>query len=118
MRSKANPGKRADLLSDQDDLQLLMAEKITHAWGDIPAIKRAAGGKLLVATAGGIRVDVVNDALKAGKINYKIWNVNIVFEPLVGPVIDSLFTFAISSNFSLPSAEHTSGNRFLKCNCR
>jgi bifunctional enzyme Fae/Hps len=41
-------------------------EESAHAWGDIPAIKKAAGGKLLVATAGGIRVDVVKDALKAG----------------------------------------------------
>lgn len=41
-------------------------EDTAHAWGDIPAIKKAAGGKLLVATAGGIRVDVVRDALKAG----------------------------------------------------
>ena len=42
------------------------AEDTTHAWGDIPALKKAAGGKLLVATAGGIRVDVVKDAVKAG----------------------------------------------------
>ena len=41
-------------------------EESAYAWGDIPAIKKAAGGKLLVATAGGIRVDVVKDALKAG----------------------------------------------------
>jgi bifunctional enzyme Fae/Hps len=41
-------------------------EETAHAWGDIPALKKAAGGKLLVATAGGIRVDVVKDALKAG----------------------------------------------------
>jgi len=41
-------------------------EESAHAWGDIPAIKKAAGGKLLVATAGGIRVEVVKDALKAG----------------------------------------------------
>lgn len=37
-----------------------------HAWGNIGAIKKAAGGKLLVATAGGIRVGVVNDAVAAG----------------------------------------------------
>jgi bifunctional enzyme Fae/Hps len=37
-----------------------------HAWKEIPALKKAAGGKLLVATAGGIRVEVVKDALKAG----------------------------------------------------
>ena len=41
-------------------------EETAHAWGDIPAIKKAAGGKLLVATAGGVRVNVVKDALKAG----------------------------------------------------
>jgi bifunctional enzyme Fae/Hps len=42
------------------------AEDTAHAWGDIPALKKAAGGKLLVATAGGIRVDVVRDAVRAG----------------------------------------------------
>jgi bifunctional enzyme Fae/Hps len=42
------------------------AEDTAHAWGDIPALKKAAGGKLLVATAGGIRVDVVKDAVRAG----------------------------------------------------
>jgi bifunctional enzyme Fae/Hps len=42
------------------------AEDTAHAWGDIPALKKAAGGKLLVATAGGIRVEVVKDAVKAG----------------------------------------------------
>ena len=42
-------------------------EESAHAWGDIPAIKKAAAPqRLLVATAGGIRVDVVKDALKAG----------------------------------------------------
>jgi bifunctional enzyme Fae/Hps len=41
-------------------------EETAHAWGDIPALKKACGGKLLVATAGGIRVNVVKDALKAG----------------------------------------------------
>jgi bifunctional enzyme Fae/Hps len=42
------------------------AEGTAHAWGDIAALKKAAGGKLLVATAGGIRVDVVKDAVRAG----------------------------------------------------
>ena len=41
-------------------------EETAHAWGDIPALKKACGGKLLVATVGGIRVNVVKDALKAG----------------------------------------------------
>jgi len=42
------------------------AEASNHGWGDIAALKKAAGGKLLVATAGGIRVPVVKTALKAG----------------------------------------------------
>ncbi|MCU0632679.1 MAG: bifunctional 5,6,7,8-tetrahydromethanopterin hydro-lyase/3-hexulose-6-phosphate synthase [Methanolinea sp.] len=42
------------------------AEGSAHAWGDIPAMKKAAGGKLLVATAGGIRVDGVKKALASG----------------------------------------------------
>lgn len=37
-----------------------------HVWGDIPAMREAAGGRLLVATAGGIRVENVHDALAAG----------------------------------------------------
>ncbi|HQI15150.1 MAG TPA: bifunctional 5,6,7,8-tetrahydromethanopterin hydro-lyase/3-hexulose-6-phosphate synthase [Methanolinea sp.] len=41
-------------------------EGSAHAWGDIPALRKAAGGRLLVATAGGIRVDKVRDALSAG----------------------------------------------------
>jgi len=42
------------------------AESSAHAWGDIPSMKKAAGGKLLVATAGGIRVDGVKKALASG----------------------------------------------------
>jgi len=42
------------------------AEESSHAWGNIGDIKKAAGGKLLVATAGGIRVPVVKEALKTG----------------------------------------------------
>jgi len=41
-------------------------ENTAHAWGDIPAIKKAGGERMLVATAGGIRQAVVKDALKAG----------------------------------------------------
>ena len=37
-----------------------------HVWGNIGAMREAAGGKLLVATAGGIRVENVRDALAAG----------------------------------------------------
>ncbi len=42
------------------------AEDTAHAWGNIPALKKAAGKKLLVATAGGIRANVVKDAMAAG----------------------------------------------------
>jgi bifunctional enzyme Fae/Hps len=42
------------------------AEGDEYAWGNIPAIKKAAGGKLLVATAGGIRQDVVAKAVASG----------------------------------------------------
>ncbi|MDD4127396.1 MAG: bifunctional 5,6,7,8-tetrahydromethanopterin hydro-lyase/3-hexulose-6-phosphate synthase [Methanomicrobium sp.] len=41
-------------------------ESTDYNWGDIPAIKKAAGGKLLVATAGGVRQHVVKTALKSG----------------------------------------------------
>ncbi|WOF16465.1 bifunctional 5,6,7,8-tetrahydromethanopterin hydro-lyase/3-hexulose-6-phosphate synthase [Methanoplanus sp. FWC-SCC4] len=41
-------------------------ESTEYNWGDIPAIKAAAGGKLLVATAGGVRQHVVKTALASG----------------------------------------------------
>ena len=37
-----------------------------YHWGDIPAIRKAAGDRILIATAGGIRQHVVKDALAAG----------------------------------------------------
>lgn len=39
--------------------------KAKHAWGEIPAIKKLSE-RILVAVAGGIRVETVKDALKAG----------------------------------------------------
>jgi len=39
--------------------------KAEHAWGDIPAMKELSK-RLLVAVAGGIRVETVKDALRAG----------------------------------------------------
>jgi bifunctional enzyme Fae/Hps len=42
------------------------AEDTAHAWGNISALKKAAGGKLLVATAGGIRAPNVKEALASG----------------------------------------------------
>ena len=41
-------------------------EGTEYNWGNIAAIKEAAGGNLLVATAGGIRQHVVKTALKSG----------------------------------------------------
>jgi len=41
-------------------------EKTPHAWGNIPAIRKAGGDHLLIATAGGIRAEVIPKALKAG----------------------------------------------------
>ncbi len=42
------------------------AEDTAYSWGDIPALKRAGGKRMLVATAGGVRRHVVKDALAAG----------------------------------------------------
>ena len=39
--------------------------KAEHAWGDIPAMKKLSE-RMLVAVAGGIRVDTVKEALKSG----------------------------------------------------
>lgn len=70
MLNVPNPAKLVTSLKVKPDIvelhRAIDVEESAHAWGDIPAIKKAAGGKLLVATAGGIRVDVVKDALKAG----------------------------------------------------
>jgi bifunctional enzyme Fae/Hps len=70
MLNVTNPVKLLQNLKVKPDIvelhRAIDVEESAHAWGDIPALKKAAGGKLLVATAGGIRVDVVKDALKAG----------------------------------------------------
>lgn len=70
MLNVSNPVKLIQTLKVKPDIvelhRAIDVEESAHAWGDIPALKKAAGGKLLVATAGGIRVDVVKDALKAG----------------------------------------------------
>jgi bifunctional enzyme Fae/Hps len=41
-------------------------EDTDYAWGDIPAIRKAGGERMLIATAGGIRQHVVKEALRAG----------------------------------------------------
>jgi bifunctional enzyme Fae/Hps len=70
MLNVQNPVKVVQNLKVKPDIvelhRAIDVEETAHAWGDIPALKKAAGGKLLVATAGGIRVNVVKDALKAG----------------------------------------------------
>lgn len=57
-------------LSEKPDIielhRAIDTEDKAHAWGDIPKLKKLSDGKLLVATAGGIRVEVVKDAIKAG----------------------------------------------------
>ena len=70
MLNVQNPVKLIEKLKVKPDIvelhRAIDTEDTAHAWGDIAAMKKAAGGKLLVATAGGIRVEVVKDALKAG----------------------------------------------------
>ncbi|MHB8162717.1 MAG: bifunctional 5,6,7,8-tetrahydromethanopterin hydro-lyase/3-hexulose-6-phosphate synthase [Methanoregula sp.] len=70
MLNVQNPAKVIASLKVKPDIvelhRAIDTEETAHAWGDIQAIKKAAGGKLLVATAGGVRVNVVKDALKAG----------------------------------------------------
>ncbi len=70
MLNVQNPAKVIEKLKNKPDIvelhRAIDTEDTAHAWGDIAAIKKAAGGKLLVATAGGVRVNVVKDALKAG----------------------------------------------------
>jgi bifunctional enzyme Fae/Hps len=70
MLNVQNPVKIIEKLKVKPDIvelhRAIDTEDTAHAWGDITAIKKAAGGKLLVATAGGVRVNIVKDALKAG----------------------------------------------------
>ncbi|MEI6839674.1 MAG: bifunctional 5,6,7,8-tetrahydromethanopterin hydro-lyase/3-hexulose-6-phosphate synthase [Methanomicrobiales archaeon] len=70
MLNVADPVKLIAGLSVKPDIvelhRAIDAEETKHAWGNIAALKKATGGKLLVATAGGIRAEVVKDALKSG----------------------------------------------------
>jgi bifunctional enzyme Fae/Hps len=70
MLNVQNPVKVIEKLKVKPDIvelhRAIDTDDTAHAWGDIAALKKAAGGKLLIATAGGIRVNVVKDALKAG----------------------------------------------------
>ena len=68
--AKQNPVKVIEKLKVKPDIvelhRAIDTDDTAHAWGDIPALKKAAGGKLLIATAGSIHVNIVKDALKAG----------------------------------------------------
>ncbi|HVP95310.1 MAG TPA: bifunctional 5,6,7,8-tetrahydromethanopterin hydro-lyase/3-hexulose-6-phosphate synthase [Methanoregulaceae archaeon] len=70
MLNVPNPVKVIETLSVKPDIvelhRAIDAESSAHAWGNIAQLKKAAGGKLLVATAGGIRSDVVKTAIKSG----------------------------------------------------
>lgn len=70
MLNVGDPAGLVSSLKNKPDIvelhRAIDAEHTSHAWGNIGDIKKAAGGKLLVATAGGIRVPVVKEALKTG----------------------------------------------------
>lgn len=58
---------KMDALPDVVEMhRAIDAESSEYNWGEIPEIKKVGGGKILVATAGGIRQHVVKDALRAG----------------------------------------------------
>ncbi|WP_373839943.1 bifunctional 5,6,7,8-tetrahydromethanopterin hydro-lyase/3-hexulose-6-phosphate synthase [Methanospirillum sp.] len=70
MLNVGDPAGLVSSLKNKPDIvelhRAIDAEHTSHAWGNIGDLKKAAGGKLLVATAGGIRVPVVKEALKTG----------------------------------------------------
>jgi bifunctional enzyme Fae/Hps len=58
---------KRDALPDVVELhRAIDAEGEQHRWGDIAEVRKAAGLKILVAVAGGIRQDVVKEAMKSG----------------------------------------------------
>jgi bifunctional enzyme Fae/Hps len=68
-----NPAKVVESLKHKPDIVELHrgidteGQKAEHAWGNIAGIKKAAGGKkLLVAVAGGVKVENVETAMKGG----------------------------------------------------
>jgi hexulose-6-phosphate synthase (EC 4.1.2.-) len=70
MLNVQDPAKVIKSLSMKPDIvelhRAIDAEDSEHRWGDIEAVRKAAGKKILIATAGGIKVDVVKAALKSG----------------------------------------------------
>ncbi|MDT8358394.1 MAG: bifunctional 5,6,7,8-tetrahydromethanopterin hydro-lyase/3-hexulose-6-phosphate synthase [Methanomicrobiaceae archaeon] len=58
---------KRDALPDVVELhRAIDAEGEKHRWGDIAEVRKAAGEKILVAVAGGIRQDIVKEAMKSG----------------------------------------------------
>lgn len=70
MLNVPDPAKVIRSLSLKPDIvelhRAIDAEDSEHRWGDIEAVRKAAGKKILIATAGGIKTEVVKTALKAG----------------------------------------------------
>ena len=73
MLNVENPAKVVESLKHKPDIVELHrgidteGKKAEHAWGNIAEIKKAAAGKkLLVAVAGGVKVENVETALKGG----------------------------------------------------
>ncbi|HTX43219.1 MAG TPA: orotidine 5'-phosphate decarboxylase / HUMPS family protein, partial [Methanocella sp.] len=73
MLNVENPAKVVESLKHKPDIVELHrgidteGQKAEHAWGNIAGIKKAAGGrKLLVAVAGGVKVENVETAIKGG----------------------------------------------------
>jgi bifunctional enzyme Fae/Hps len=70
MLNVSDPVKVVKVLSIKPDIielhRAIDAEASDHRWGDIEAVRKAAGKKVLIATAGGIKVDVVKTALQSG----------------------------------------------------
>lgn len=67
-----DPAKVVESLKHKPDIVELHrgidteGKKTEYAWGNIPKTKKAAGKKLLVAVAGGVKVENVDKALKDG----------------------------------------------------
>ncbi|MDD1673682.1 MAG: bifunctional 5,6,7,8-tetrahydromethanopterin hydro-lyase/3-hexulose-6-phosphate synthase [Methanomicrobiales archaeon] len=70
MLNVSDPVKVIKFLTLKPDIvelhRAIDAENADHRWGDIEAVRKAAGKKVLIAIAGGIKVDVVKTAMKTG----------------------------------------------------
>ncbi|RPJ53085.1 MAG: bifunctional 5,6,7,8-tetrahydromethanopterin hydro-lyase/3-hexulose-6-phosphate synthase [Methanobacteriota archaeon] len=70
MLNVPDPVKLIKQLSIKPDIvelhRAIDTEGQAHGWGDIPALRKAGGPRMLIATAGGIRVNVVRTAIESG----------------------------------------------------